>query len=78
MGLDSQDWLSRLTVGRKVTLILTSIYESLEKLASSEADVRWPPAYEGESPEAEEHSLLKDVTKQCSERPWLSLRDSDL
>jgi hypothetical protein len=29
--------------------------------------VRWPPAYEDLSPEAEERPLLEEVTKQRSE-----------
>jgi hypothetical protein len=63
----TQRLTSRMTVGCNVTLILTSACESLEKLALSEAGVRWPPACEDVIPEAEERSLLEDVTNQISE-----------
>jgi hypothetical protein len=36
-----------------------------------QVNVRWPPACEDVSPEAEDRPLLEEVTKQCSEdRDW--------
>jgi hypothetical protein len=37
------------------------------QLEEEEVGVRWPPACQDMSLEAEEHPLLEDVTKQCSE-----------
>jgi hypothetical protein len=64
-----------------VTLTLTLTSQSLEKLALSEASVRWPPACEDVSSGAEERALLEDGTKQRSEdHDWerYSVCDSDL
>jgi hypothetical protein len=36
-------------------------------LEESEMGVRWPPAWENVSPEAEECPLLENVMKQCRE-----------
>jgi hypothetical protein len=72
---------NRLTVGCNVTLILISTCGSLEKFALSEAGVRWPPACEEVSPQAEQRPLLENFTKQSSkDRVWehKSFCDSDL
>jgi hypothetical protein len=43
------------------------LQKSPETTEEQEVGVRWMPAYEDMSPEAEECLLLEDVVKQCSE-----------